>query len=289
MGAVTMTRFGRMPGTEIARRAVSSMQQGVRRVRRWVALTPVAVFWLTAAVVALVGCLGVLAGVGEDVLFRNGAYTTDRSRLLWFVAHRNGTDVDVARGLAVVASVPVLVALAIVVAAVLFHRRVPLAMAVAPLVALLAAGSVTAVIKMLVGRARPSTSLQLSAETSASFPSGHATDATAFLVALALVLAIVVFRRPLARVVAVVGASLLSAATAASRLVLAVHWPTDVVAGMALGAAGALATVMVAVVVTRLTPPSSAPRMRRAVRGRHLGATRRPAAPARVADGVTAA
>jgi undecaprenyl-diphosphatase len=134
-------------------------------------------------------------------------------------------------------------------------------MATAPLVALLAAGSAAAVLKTLVGRARPGAGLQLSAETSGSFPSGHATDTTAFVVALALVLALVVFRRPVARLATVLAAGLLSIAVAASRLVLGVHWPTDVVAGMALGAAAALITVGTAVVITRLTPPPTSARV----------------------------
>jgi undecaprenyl-diphosphatase len=246
----------------LAERACGAVQV----VRGWVALTPRGFAWLVVAVGFLVGCLAVLGGVGQDVVSRDGQYRSDSAHLSWFVAHRNVFDVDGAKLLAVVGSVGMLVLLAALTAGVLVLRRVPLALAITPLLAVAGAGAIAGVVKSLVGRGRPAATLQLAAESGASFPSGHTTDTTAFVLAMTLVIAIVILRRQFARALTVSGAAVISVGMGASRLLLGVHWPTDVVAGMALGAAVALATVIVAVVVTRMTPPARAHRTTSLVR-----------------------
>jgi undecaprenyl-diphosphatase len=212
------------------------------------------------AVAFLVGFLAVLGGVGQDVVSSDGEYRSDPAHLSWFVAHRNVFDVDGAKLLAVVGGVGMLVALAALTAGVLVVRRVPLALAVTPLLAVMGAGAIAGIVKTVVGRGRPAARLQLAAESGASFPSGHTTDTTAFVLAVTLVIAIAILRRQLARALTVTAAAVISAGMGTSRLLLGVHWPTDVVAGMALGAAVALATVIAAVLVTRMTPPAGAHR-----------------------------
>jgi undecaprenyl-diphosphatase len=251
-----------MPIAGRGRRLVDRAARAAQQIRARVALSRGGLAWLFGATVALVVCLALLAGVGEDVVHRNGEYRSDPTRLAWFTAHRNMLDVDAAKLLAIAGSVGVLLALAVLTTLMLIRRRVPLALAVTPLVALAGAGGVAGVAKLVVGRARPAAPLQLAAESGGSFPSGHTTDTTAFILALALVVAIVVLRRPLARAVAVVAAGLVASVMGVSRLVLGVHWPTDVLAGVALGAAVALGTVVVAVTLTRLTPPATARRTR---------------------------
>ena len=133
-------------------------------------------------------------------------------------------------------AIGVLAVLAVMVAAVLWFRGARLIAALAPGLALAVAGACAAVGKTWVGRARPPLRLHLITETEPSFPSGHTTDASAFFLTLALIVAVVVLRRPLARLVTVLLAALLCAAIGASRLILGVHWPTDVLAGWSLGA-----------------------------------------------------
>jgi undecaprenyl-diphosphatase len=101
-------------------------------------------------------------------------------------------------------------------------------------------------LELVVGRHGPPLSWHLVAENDASFPSGHATDSAAFFVALALIVAVFVVRRPLARAMVVVASGLLAASIGISRLILGVHWPTDVLAGWALGLACAVVVAMVA-------------------------------------------
>ena len=95
----------------------------------------------------------------------------------------------------------------------------------------IASASANLLAKRLVGRARPD--LPLSQRPgSASFPSGHAAAAAAFATGVAL---------EMPALAGPVGA--LAAAVGASRVISRVHYPSDVLAGFALGTAAGLATV----------------------------------------------
>jgi membrane-associated phospholipid phosphatase len=83
----------------------------------------------------------------------------------------------------------------------------------------------------LVGRLRPQ-------GPALGFPSGHATAVAAFSVATIYLVGRSGLPRA-ARLAIVVGVGLLTLAMGLSRMVLDAHWPLDVVAGFALGAAGA--------------------------------------------------
>ncbi|MGH2736310.1 MAG: phosphatase PAP2 family protein [Actinomycetota bacterium] len=89
------------------------------------------------------------------------------------------------------------------------------------------------IVKPLVGRERPVFD-QLVGGNGGSFPSGHATATTALLFALALYLAQGATRGARRRIwAAAVAGSVLMGVT---RIYLGVHWPTDVIAGLAIGA-----------------------------------------------------
>ena len=96
-------------------------------------------------------------------------------------------------------------------------------------------GLVGTVAKRLIGRVRPSIRGPFAYEPLswrpdfASFPSGHTTTAFAALVALGIIF-------PRARIVLCAYALLI----AASRVVVSAHYPSDVIAGAALGTCGAL-------------------------------------------------
>jgi undecaprenyl-diphosphatase len=88
-------------------------------------------------------------------------------------------------------------------------------------------------VKLLTSRPRPPVE-HLQAVTGSSFPSGHATQASAFWLALALALRATPASRRVVRA-AGLGAVLLALVVAWSRVYLGVHYPSDVVAGLILG------------------------------------------------------
>ena len=87
-------------------------------------------------------------------------------------------------------------------------------------------------LKMLVGRARPSL-WDTTWYWGSSFPSGHTLAVAAFATAAALCASRI---RPASRHLALVLASLWVLLVAISRLVLGVHWPTDVLVAACIGA-----------------------------------------------------
>ena len=109
---------------------------------------------------------------------------------------------------------------------------------------LLASGGglvITTLLKDLFQRDRPPAILHAVPAINASFPSGHAAlSATVYLTLGALIAHFAERRR--VRVYALAVAVILSLMVGCSRVYLGVHWPTDVLAGWCLGAAGARST-----------------------------------------------
>jgi undecaprenyl-diphosphatase len=98
------------------------------------------------------------------------------------------------------------------------------------LVLIVASGAaLDSALKAIVGRPRPALLPHLDHVTSASFPSGHAANGAILYVALALL------APPRQRPAALVAAVLLVLAIGVSRVALAVHWPSDVIAGWCVG------------------------------------------------------
>ncbi len=92
--------------------------------------------------------------------------------------------------------------------------------------------------KYWIARARPDFEPHLVVVKTSSFPSGHATSSMIFYLVLALALAPRPWRRA-----AAAAAILLSFLIGASRVMLGVHWPSDVIGGWSFGLLWVLVTL----------------------------------------------
>ncbi|HEY8434743.1 MAG TPA: phosphatase PAP2 family protein [Sphingomicrobium sp.] len=110
--------------------------------------------------------------------------------------------------------------------------------ALALLLVVLLGRGLSEVQKLWIARARPTLEPHLVVVKTSSFPSGHATSSMIFYLTLALALAPPGWRRA-----AAAGAILLSLLVGLSRVMLGVHWPSDVVGGWSFGLLWVLITL----------------------------------------------
>jgi undecaprenyl-diphosphatase len=192
--------------------------------------------------------------IAEDVVDGGGLISRDEAVLRWFVEHRTDWMISAAKVVSTAGGFVSLLCAGVALGLVLWRRGWTLA--IAPVVSLLLAGLASSIAKAVFGRPRPPIALQQVHVGSPAFPSGHATDAAAFFLASAFVLAITVAHRRRTRWELVGIGVFLAGLVGLSRLVLAVHWLSDVVAGWALGTAVAI-TVVVALWAVSTSPDRS--------------------------------
>ncbi len=102
--------------------------------------------------------------------------------------------------------------------------------------------AVSGALKVLVGRERPELVPHLASAGGGSFPSGHSFGSALVYIGMALAFASLSDRQPV-RLSIVAAAVIVSMMVAWSRVLLGVHYPTDVIAGWLGGAGWALASV----------------------------------------------
>lgn len=174
-----------------------------------------------------------LVGWGVGELWLSVVGSADLNAVSEVAAQRTVALTEVAKVLTWAGSAFLLVPLALIACLALIRaglRREALAVALSLGGAML----ISDLVKQLVSRPRPPVD-HLQAVTGSSFPSGHATQAGAFWVSLVLVLP-AAGTSPRTTHVAVGLALLIVLAVVASRIYLGVHYPSDVLAGMLLGA-----------------------------------------------------
>lgn len=179
----------------------------------------------------------VLVGWGVGELLLSVLASADLNAVRDIAAERSGIVTQAARTVTWAGSAFLLVGLALIICPALGRaglRREALAVAFSLGGAIL----IAAWVKLLMMRPRPPVE-HLQAVTSSSFPSGHATQASAFWLSLVLAL-YTAGAPPTITGVAAGFALLIVLAAAASRVYLGVHYPSDVTAGVLLGTGWAL-------------------------------------------------
>jgi undecaprenyl-diphosphatase len=181
----------------------------------------------------LIVVAGALLGVLALLVRTNGRLNgIDRSVAKWGAQHSSTLSNDALSWITQLGSIYVVIGLCVVLALVEMRRTG--GRWIVPFLALVLAGEEVAatVIKDVVDRTRPAFN-PAAATLGPSFPSGHSATAAAFYAAAALLLG---RRRPRATRALITGAAVgIAVAVAASRVLLDVHWLTDVLGGLALG------------------------------------------------------
>lgn len=175
----------------------------------------------------------VLFGWGVGEIWTSVVGTAELSAVRDVAAQRTAVLTNVVRAITWAGSAFLLVPLALI-ACLAFARAGLRREALAIVLSLGGAMLISGWVKLLVSRPRPPVE-HLQAVTGSSFPSGHTTQASAFWFSLVLAMSATSASPKLTRVASGL-ALLIVLAVAASRVYLGVHYPSDVIAGMLLGA-----------------------------------------------------
>lgn len=190
-----------------------------------------------------IGITALLFGVGQLVVHTHAITAYDRQLTNWVVHHRSPALDAAMRAITWIGSWVTVAGTGGVVLVLVLTKRLDFAALL--LFAVVWAGDYATVhlVKYAVGRPRPPEDLWLVSAHGASFPSGHAANAT-LVCAVATAVALVVSRRRSVHAAAVALACVVAAAVPFSRVELGVHWTTDVLAGSAVTLAWSAAIVV---------------------------------------------
>lgn len=197
----------------------------------------------------LFGGLWLFAELSDEVYEKQG-FTFDEPVLAWFYSLVSPARTTLALTLSTVGGVEVMLILSIALTLVLWFKRRREAIFFA--MSMGGASIIMGLTKLILARPRPELfpDVDYWQTASPSFPSGHATGSAAFALALFYVV-----RRLYPRWQGLAGALglLFCLGVSASRLYLQVHYPSDILAGIALGAGWVLGTNVIYQFSTRDT------------------------------------
>jgi len=216
-------------------------------------------------VLGWIALTAILIGVGQVIVHSPAIDAFDRHVTRWVVAHRSpGLDAAM-KAVTWIGSWVATVVVAAVVLVLAWTKRLTMAALLVLAVAWAGEWAMVNLVKVAVGRHRPPEALWLVKAHGASFPSGHAANATLVCTAAAAVTFLLTRRRS-ARATAVVLASVAVVAVLSSRVELGVHWTTDVVVGCLVTVTWLVAVAWLAATAVPLAPthvPAGDPGSRR--------------------------
>jgi membrane-associated phospholipid phosphatase len=170
--------------------------------------------------------------VADMVTSRTGLYRYDAGVAQWGATHATPLSTRLLKWITWLGGSAVVLTVAVLVGALEWWRRRRATVLAFMLTVVVGQNLIHNGVKLLVQRPRPPVP-HLTDATGFSFPSGHSAAAAATWAAVALVLG---RGRPWrVKALLAAGAAAATVAVAASRVLLGVHWVTDVVAGVALG------------------------------------------------------
>jgi undecaprenyl-diphosphatase len=172
---------------------------------------------------------------------KSGVSSVDQSVWQFFVNHGSTRIHSIARFITSFGVIGFLGPVCVVLGSLLWVKTRAVAVAIAPWVSVMLCGEIVSILKKSTNIVRPPLQFQVAQIHNPSFPSGHTADTTAFVVSLLLIMWCAInVSRPVKNWVTVVGTSTFLA-MGLTRLVLNVHWLSDVLAGWCIGAAVGLA------------------------------------------------
>ena len=192
-----------------------------------------------AALVAVLLASAWLISLG--IHSKTGVSSVDQSVWQFFVDHDSSQAHSSARFVTSFGVLGVLLPVAVVVGVLAWVRSRSVAAAIAPWLSVVVCGQIVAMLKNATDIARPPLQSQVVQVLNPSFPSGHSANTTALIVSVVLVVWCVAEFSRRTKMWVSIGGAVIIAAMGLTRLVLNVHWLSDVLAGWCIGASVGLA------------------------------------------------
>ena len=192
-----------------------------------------------AALVAVLLASAWLISLG--IYSKTGVSHFNQSVWQFFVDHGSIRVHSIARFITSFGVLGVLLPVAVVVGVLVWVRSRSVTAAIAPWLSVVVCGQIVSVVKKSTDIARPPVEFQVAQIRNPSFPSGHAANTTALIVSVVLVMWCAPELSRRTKMWVSIGGAVIVTAMGLTRLVLNVHWLSDVLAGWCIGAAVGLA------------------------------------------------
>jgi membrane-associated phospholipid phosphatase len=172
---------------------------------------------------------------------KTGISHFDQSVWQFFVNHGSTRVHSIARFISSFGVIGFLGPVCVVLGSLLWVKTRSVAVSIAPWISVMVCGEIVSILKKATNIARPPLQSQVAQIHNPSFPSGHAADTTAFVVSLLFIVWCAFDVPRQARTWSLVIGVTIFVAMGLTRLVLNVHWLSDVLAGWCVGAVIGLA------------------------------------------------